>query len=200
MFDFFIALFGGLFMGKKVASDNRSVKQYERKAEDSKKMNEDFRVRVGASHELEQEIAARILSGTETDAIYTELEEDLQFILGDASLRRKFAIPTRPRHGGIGDYRDPAYWALQLLLAHKGKVSWNAYLYGFPIGGEAEKDRNIKICQRIEYNLQANGVDVRLVLKPGTKNDNLRWNPCGKNIIFEHQLYWEIDPEQARLW
>lgn len=199
MLDFFIALFGGLSLGKKIVSDNISKSISNKSTEYNNKLNERIKQRVEATNDLEQEIKERLLCGDYADEIYDELYDDLVFVFGSADLNRVFPLP-RFRYNSIGDLRSPTYWAYQLLLAHRGKVSWQAYMHGFPIGGMDMKDKNIKLCHWIEYNLQQNNTDIRLYMQPGIRDDNLKWNPCGKYIVLENNLICETNRERARLW
>lgn len=199
MFEFFLALFGGTYLGAKLLSERSAIKSFDEKCDKHRKIDEEYEQLLVAPYELREEVKKRILSGNNVNEIYEELKDDLMFVFGE-NYREKFFLPWFRVYGDIGDLRHSKYWAYHLLLSHKGKVDCFTYSHGFPIGGIEDKDKNIKICQRIEYNLQLNGINTRLVMRPGTADDERRWNPCGKDIIFEHKLYWEIDPEQCRLW
>lgn len=202
MFDFLIALFGGLYYGGKIASDRAFKQASDQRFRNYQALDAEIRRKVEATYEEERAIKERLLCGKYADEIYDELHDDLVFIFGDVDLRRKFYIPNKIRFGELGGVRSNTYWAFQLLLAHQGKISSVSYSCGFPLGGIDDTQERIKLCQRIEYNLQKHHSDLRLVLNVGVRDDERKYNPCAKNMILEHKFLFvhRVKDPRARLW
>ena len=155
--------------------------------------------RVRADSTLEKEIESYITNPDNIDSIYETLSENLKAIFGE-EYRTRFVISPHSSYIKTTFDISNEYWAKQLLLSKKGKVGSYEYASGYPLGRESEVELNLKICRQIEKNLQDARTGLRLVLKPGATSDPLRWNPCGKSLIFEHQLFWDEDISKARLW
>lgn len=203
MFDFFIALFGSLFYGKKIASENSKVKAFERNTKEQTELNNSIRAKIEASSELSQATKDRLLKGKCVNEIYNELKDDFKFVYGEnVDIEKELRLPSNYKLTEKSIFDSPNkkyYWAYNLLLSHQGKVDWRVYSYGFQLGGTNTLEIDIKFCQRIEQNLNGNNVGIKLYLKPqySTLSETYDWSPCAKTMVFEHQLF---EGNGKRLW
>lgn len=202
MFEFFIALFGGLFYSNKFMSEKSQRREADRQFNEHWKLNESIGQMIVASPELRKEVKDRLFKlrskTTEyIDAIYDELEDDFKSVFGeDVDIRKKLRLMTGANTNAdkvLYNAPNRIYcWAYLLLLSHKGKVDDAlAYSHGFQLGGKDTLDRDIRFCQRIEQNLNDNGVGVRLYFEPKYSPDTKTYNhdPCAQRLVFEHQVY-----------
>lgn len=192
MFEFLLALFGGISYAGKIYSDNAKVSAERLRTIKAIELNKIIGNNVKASYELQESIKGRILGGKSADKILEELHDDLRFVFGeDVDITKSFHLPI----GRVG--RDfiragsDAYWAYHLLLSHQGKVDDDTYDFGFCLGGTRTVEKDIRFCHRIEQNLNRNGAGLKLYLQPkySTYTKSYDWNPCAKYMVFEHQLY-----------
>lgn len=196
MFDLFIALFGGACIAQS------KLMRWSNKQEDAKSeaIKEELAAKLIAPYTLEQQIDDLVKNPRNTEKVMEELRDDLQEVLGD-NYRSMFTLAPRTKQQiecGAIDYR---YWAKQLLLAHKGKVSSLSF-YRFKLAGAQDVQISINFCKRIER-LLWNG-DPRLKLAFAYAFDTSgqpTWNPAGKEMCFVFHLLKEdqSDPRR-RLW
>jgi len=199
MLEFFIALFGGTYYANKFAKERSKNKAFEKKSSEHIEFNRMLGERVRASHNLEKEVEDIINNHDEIDAVYNMIADNLLCIFGE-NYRMDFIISPFNTFTRTTFDISNGYWAKQLILSKKGKAGNYEYTFGYPLGRESEVEVSLKICRQIEKNLQDARTGLRLVLKPGVTSDPSRWNPCGKSMIFEHQLFWDEDKNRARMW
>lgn len=174
MFEFFIALFGGLFYTNKYFNEKAKLKAFDFRQKEQLATLADIESKYSASLELEQWAKDFISSGDHYDEICTWFAEDFRYALG-RDWKEKLLIPTEflPM---TRIYRKQDYpwvmpsahvmWVYHLLLAKRGKIDHWAITSGFPIGGLSEKDMNVKFAECIEGQLMNAGVrGVRLALE-----------------------------------
>ena len=201
MFEFFIALFGGLCYAGKFMSEKSQYKEADRQFNERNKLNESIGKMAVASPELQKEVRDRLFkcrgkSKEHIEAIYDELRDDFEFAFGKpVDMSKVLWLSDTNMNQGEMLYKAPNRiycWAYELLLSHKGKVdNILAYSHGFQLGGKDTVERDIRFCQRIEQNLNANGVGVKLYFEP-TSNPYTQpsnQNPCAQQLVFEHQVY-----------
>ena len=176
MFEFFIALFGGLFYTSKLLSDKSKINDAERSFNEGVELDKVIRKEVETSADVVESIRRKVYKTTFAD-MKDELKDDLIFVYGE-----NYESVCK----GISNY-----WACNLLLSHIGKVDWDAFAYGFQLGGEKTVAEDIRFCQRIEQNLNNNGIGLKLYLKPkySTYTKSYDYNPCAKHMVFEHKLF-----------
>ena len=198
MFEFFLALFGGLFYGKKYSGAKTKLKAYDDRRNVWISTLEDIQSRYVASMELERGVKDLILKGNHFEDICNWLSEDFRYVFG-ANWKDKLSIPPRAPVLDPETYKNDAYsfsipanhitWVYHLLLAKKGKIDHKIPLNGYDIGGMADKDMTIKFAECIEGRLLKAGVhDVRLVLELDMMCGARRRLPtdvCGGNIKIE---------------
>lgn len=202
MFEFFIALFGGLFYSGKFMSEKSQCKEADKQFNERCKLNESIGKMVVASPELQKEVRDRLFkcrgkSQEHIEAIYDELRDDFEFAFGKpVNMSEVLWLSTVANmNQGKMLYKAPNRlycWAYKLLLSHKGKVDDTlAYSNGFQLGSKDTLERDIRFCQRIEQNLNANGVGVKLYFEPKYSPDTKTYNqdPCAQRLVFEHQVY-----------
>jgi len=194
MFEFFLALFGGLFYSGKLSSDKSKVEKQKKSATQRIEQDADIGKRIVVTNEAKESVINRLTCGDYTEDIYEELRENLEFVFETSDVKKSFLVPTvKIRPDAILRDTSNVYWAYHLLLSHIGKVDWITYSFGFQLGGEQTVNRDIRFCQRIEYNLsKCNGGydDLKLFLNPkySTYTNDYDWKPCAKTMVFEHQL------------
>lgn len=208
MFEFFIALFGGLFYGNKYSREKSKQKAFEDKQSARMSTLESVRSRYVASTELERWAKDLILNGRNFEDICNWFAEDFRYVLG-SDWKQKLRIPPNPMlHSGLSkndaySFCIPAnhiYWVYHLLLAKQGKIDHGVPSYGYSIGGINEKDMNIKFAECIEGQLLNAGVSgIRLALELDDIVYGRRRSPsevCGGHIKIETLSYFPTH----RLW
>lgn len=210
MFEIFIALFGGLYYSGKLISEKLQHMEAERQYNERQKLDESFDKMVAASPELKREVRDRLFkcygkSQEHIEAIYDELRDDFEFAFGKpVDMSKVLCLLTMNMNQGemLHEVPNRTYrWAYELLLSHKGKVDETlTYPFGFQLGGENTLERDIRFCQRIEHNLNVNGVGVKLYFEPRYDPYTKTYiqNPCGQRLVFEHQVYNKNN--SRRLW
>lgn len=183
--EFFISLFGIAYYVYFI-SINRTKK---REVQNILHKKSDFSYRFGeliiASRDLENEIETLIKNRDNGQYILNEIRDNLMEIYGD-DFNNNFNISPQCKRT---KYKiSNGYWAKQLLLSKLGKVGCYEYYSGYPVGIGDEIKINLKFCEQIEKNLKSHGINIGLFLQPGISGDISRWNPCGKNIVFENHL------------
>jgi len=195
MFEFFIALFGGLFYTGKILSDKSKINKAEHDFNERAELDKAIRKDVEASYEQCEAVKNKLLSGKFIDEVYKELEDDFKFVYGDDFDITKGLYLCKgqkmPSSMVTTECRNRKYyWAYNLLLSHQGKADWDAFAFGFILGGIQTVEDDIRFCQRIEQNLNDNGVGLKLYLNPkySTYTKSYDYSPCAKYMVFEHQL------------
>ena len=195
---FLVAFFSVVIYCVMLSRSRAQSRAFQRKSNQQIGINSVIGQRVKAEFDEEQQVESLIMS--DPDAAYNEISDNLEAVFG-ADYKMNFKIfPLRSLFKRKVFASSDTYWAKQLILSKRGKVGRAEYSSGYPIGSPSEKDRNLKFCKQIENNLLQSGTGLRLVLKPGLEDNGYRWDPCGKSMVFEHQLFWEIDKNKARLW
>lgn len=191
MFELFIALFGGVFFIAKYANDQAKSKESDLRIRSQQELRELLRRKYEASHELEESAKEHIRCGAHYDEICEEFAEDFRYVFG-SDWKSKLNIP----HGlfYMRNYRSKDYpwgmpsvhisWVYHLMLAKQGKIDWTIFGHGYPIGGVADKDMNIRFAECIENHLHAAGateISLGLELDGSHTADFL----CGGSIVIE---------------
>lgn len=201
--DFFIALFGGIYLLWQCASDKIKSNNSKLEYESYRKYSEDIAKIVVASGEEAYEAKQRLLGGKCVDEVYDELEEDFKFVYGqDCDIRKILPLPKNYSLVAcpFKNYTRNDFWAYSLLLAHQGKVYKSSYDFGYQLGGIDHYKNHIKFCQLIEKHLNEHNKNLKLYLEPkySTYTKSYNMNPMAQVVKFEHQIY-KYSPK-IRLW
>ena len=175
MFEFFIALFGGLFYGNKYSNEKAKLKAYDDRQNAWMSTLESIQSRYVASTELERWAKGFILKGDHFDDICNWFAEDFRYVFG-ANWKDKLRIPPKAPILDPKVYKNDAYsfsvpanhitWVYHLLLAKKGKIDHNIPFSGYGVGGIDDKNMTIKFAECIEGQLLNAGVrGIRLALE-----------------------------------
>ena len=134
MFEFFIALFGGLFYGNKYSNEKAKLKAYDDRQSAWMSTLESIQSRYVASAELERWAKDFILKGDHFEDICNWFAEDFRYVFG-ANWKDKLRIPPKAPVLDPKVYKNDAYsfsvpanhitWVYHLLLAKKGKIDHN---------------------------------------------------------------------------
>ncbi len=166
MFEFLIALFGGLFHGVRTSNAKSKIREYDERQASITSRRDTWRYQHAANAELMKWAKEYIQSGEHFDDICQTLSGDLYYVLGK-DWREKLDIPN----GSRVDYKSfvpvqHAYWIYHLLLANQGKIDSWFMSQGFTVSSLENKNRDIKFAQCIEGALLNAGVtDTRFVLE-----------------------------------
>lgn len=184
MFEFFVALFGGIYYASRISADKAIAKRSQ----------QSFEARW-AYHENRRAL-------WEAEVYDPALEEDLSYFIADRQNREEVwkevceAYLHMPLHG-----RDMIWCgsdaALDIMLAKRGKVCKqgaifeNNVLCSLPRGeGQCSKeewDRNFEFWLYIRDELRRNSVNARLIFKPGLfGEDNIAYD--ADNVKIFHYL------------
>lgn len=175
MFDFFIALFGGLYYGGKQIHEKSKLNTYEKSAAIQEACRSRLQAKICTSFQTEQDTKSYILNGEHFEKICSDFEDDFRFVFG-SGWRELLRIPPKEPVLNPQIYKKDAYsfyvpanhiyWVYRLILASKGKVDRGMLTSGYSIGGIKERGMCIKFAQRIEQRLLNAGVcDVHFVLE-----------------------------------
>jgi len=148
---------------------------FKRQTNEESKRVVHFNRKVEAPYELESEMIRRCQTSSMRDWVYNELHDDLVDVFGE-NYKEIFFLPSRTK-----EYRTASncgFWAVCLLLAHKGYVDGGSYILGYPIGGSKERDWNIAICKKIEW---------YLVKQFPEEGDNVRFfAEASREYVYDH--------------
>lgn len=207
MFEFFIALFGGLFYGIKYSNEKSKLKSYDEQRAIHEATYNYIQSSYVASYETEQWAKDFASSGEHYDEICSWFAEEFRYVLGK-DWNEKLRIPTKflPMsciYGKQYPWLMPSahiMWVYHLLLAKQGKIDHGVPGFGYPIGGINDKNTSIKFAECIERRLiQAGANDIRLVLELDTICGTRRRTPdevYGGNIKIESLCFYPTH----RLW
>lgn len=179
MFEFFIALFGGLYYGGKYSREQSRDLTAQKRIENHKKQRAQIEQCFAASYQEEQEAKNYILSGDNFKDICNKFADDFKYVFGNG-WTKVLRIPPRAPVLDPKVYRDDAfsfyipvnhiYWVYALELASRGKVDRWMLSSGYSIGGISDSDIHIKFTQRLEMYLRRYSPDVKLVLEQTHEN------------------------------
>lgn len=208
MFEFFIALFGGLFYGNKYSNEKAKLKAYDERRAAYEATYNDIQSRYVASCETERWAKDFVSSGEHYDEICSWFAEDFRYALGK-DWKEKLQLPTKflPMSCIYGKQSYPwsmpsahIMWTYHLLLAKQGKIDHCIPGFGYPIGGTNEKDMSIKFAECIEGQLLNAGVrGIRLALELDMMYGTTRRTSsdlCGGHIKIESLCHYPTH----RLW
>lgn len=207
MFEFFIALFGGLFYGGKYINETQALKNCDKQRELHALTYNDIQTRYVADLQTEHEVRDFISSGKHFEDLCNWFQDDFRYVFGD-TWRDKLQIP--PKHPVLNFKfykKDDLFslpnnhitWVYHLLLAKQGKIDHKVLSNGYPIGGVNEKDITVKFAECIERQLLNSGVQgIRLVLELDNLYGVQRTSSdlCGGNIKIESLCHFPT----YRLW
>lgn len=217
MFEFFIALFGGLYYGGKFAKEKSDMRAYDKRHKSWQAMRDEIERQCASTFEVEQWTQEFIASGEHYEEICEWFADDFEYALGsDWKARLRIPRPGVPMSALYEPHSTPfavpashAMWTYHLLLAKNGLIDrWNMTM-GFPVGGIGDTDMSIKFAERIERHLINAGVTgIRLALELRDIVPGKRLNPsklsdlCGGYIKIEslcnyptHRLWDAYTPE-----
>ncbi len=204
MFEFFIALFGGLFYGNKYSREKAKEKEYYNERISRESLYNDILARYGASSKLESD-TRELIKDTKRfkDVCFDLLSEDFFYAIGADWKERVFPSRIMLRPDDFKSYIPFYYisdWAYHLLLARSGKIDRMRLTNGYTIGGLDYKDIDIRFAECIEKHLINSGVQgVRLALELDDIVYGRRRSPsevCGGHIKIETLSYFPTH----RLW
>lgn len=189
MFEFFIALFGGIYYLSKYTNDKAKDKAYRVKFEEKMELQKNIRTRYEADEKLCRWAKRMILSGENYDKICEWFAEDLKYTFG-TDWKSKLVIPHEyPSFHSVDDFPTNIQyhitWVYHLVLAKHGKIDPSVIWNGFKLGYTDEDVHvNTRFAECVELQLLNAGVEnVRfaLELSPYTS-----WNEIkGGNIKIE---------------
>lgn len=174
MFNFFTALFGGLYYGRKYLKEKSKDNNANKRISDYNILRADIESRLSANYLEEKQTKEYILSGDNFEEICEKFSSDFEFVFGKL-WREALQIPPRPPVLDPKVYKKDAtsfyipnnhiYWVYAILLASQGKIDHRMLSNGYLIGGIEDSDIHIKFAQRIEKYLCIYNPSVTLVLE-----------------------------------
>lgn len=219
MFELFIALFGGIWLGSKLLKEKSDSRQVQMKYENERQKRNVFNAMYAYNGPT---LGAMFYDGRITaDEVYDVIGEDLREIYGD-DYKRKIPLPDVPGYRAAYarkekvplSYReayDPLEKAWHLYMSKKGKVEkqfgietdW--FFLGIRQMFYDEKpfeviDDNIKLFKKIEENLHKNGADITLVGMPGPHRSVFMNGNVETRIAVYECLSEEDKLKSKRLW
>lgn len=175
MFEFFIALFGGLFYGGKYSKEKSKLKDYEQRRMIYDSTYDSISSRYMASFETEHWAQDFVSSGKHYDELCDWFADDFEYVFGTNWKEILHIPPIHPAPKTFIEISNHGTWVYHLLLAKQGKIDHGVFGYGYPIGGVNEKDMTVKFAERIERQLLNAGVHgVRLALELDIKYGTTR--------------------------
>lgn len=96
------------------------------------------------NEEVEKQLERELKDRSNHERFYEELSDDLQYVFGD-NWRDMFDL-----NRAYVDVDYPPFWALQLLLAKQGLVSWKSVAFGYQTGDPKTFEYHKRFCERIE--------------------------------------------------
>ncbi len=167
MLDFFIALFGGMFLLGKYTNEKIQDKNATIRNNNYITRTNYIKTLYNANYDLEKEIKEYIFCGKHFEDICNSLATDLQYVFG-SEWKSKLNIPNGYRVNYSALYPSMhEYWIYHLLLAKKGKIdNWITY-DGYGIGYDINNAKtNVKFAECIEGRLLNAGCnDLKLALE-----------------------------------
>lgn len=196
MFEFFLALFGGIHYGRKIVADRSKAKIYESSYDEQRTRIEQrhtcWKIQV-ADRALEEDLGLFISDPRNYDAVWEEIRDAyLQMPIHRAYTTILIHEPMVAQYYGKGTYtkkerENIASYnrrrALDIMLARRGKVrycdasSWSNIDMLDRGDGQHSKivwDEIFELWIYIRNELHRNGVDARLIFKVGQCGDELR--------------------------
>lgn len=205
--EFFIALFGGIFLLSRFAfrkSKENEIARGDRSWEASRQpMTERLRATK------EDDAAVGEMKSWSSDDLYAFLENDLREIFGDGFRSvvpfdnqkcrdfRPYSSPFAWR-GKREVYTKEAYlsyWITQLLYAKRGKLRTLHDPLGLNVS-VGNPEISIRMCEAIQRNLRDNGADVHLEaeLVPGIADRSRKYLRSRVRARETQHRYWEGKP------
>lgn len=200
MFEFFIALFGGLFYLCKYCNEKFKEASFDERQMTYRAIRNSIESRYVLNDEAEREVKNFVSSGEHYDEICSLFAEEFRYVFGE-DWKEKLIIPKLlfPIKCTCSKKITPfplpmlpsvhSTWVYHLLLAKQGKIDHTVPGFGYPIGGIKDKDMCVKFAECIEKQLINAGVkDIRLVLELDNICCTIRRTPsdvCGGNIKIE---------------
>lgn len=173
MFNFFTALFGGLYYGGKYLKEKAKDNEANRRINNNKILRADIESKFSASLQEERQAKEYILSGDNFEMICEKFSNDFEFVFGsqwkdilDIPPKPTYRIPVAGRYTNhdISLPCNHIYWVYSLLLASQGKIDRWRLLQGLLVG-KANYNMSIKFAQCIEKHLRKYDSSIMLVLE-----------------------------------
>lgn len=168
MFEFFIALFGGLFYGNKFHQEKVELKEADRRIEKMRTQISVLQKKYGASFEFQNEVKRYISSGKHYDDICNLLQEDFRFALGE-HWKDIICLPKTEKEVDESDFLYPeshTFWVYHLLLTVRGKLHPTNITSGYSLGNIDCCKQNVRFMECIERRLRTRDIeDVKFVLE-----------------------------------
>lgn len=140
--EFLITVFLLIAIGYKLSKDKYIGDRVKKKYQDWQDA-EDRLKSEAVNDEVERRLERELRDRSNHERFYEELSDDLQYVFGD-NWREMFDL--NQAYVNV-DY--PQYWALQLLLAKQGLVSWKGIAFGYQTGGPRTFQYHQRYCERI---------------------------------------------------
>ena len=181
MFEFFLALFGGIYWGSKCINEKHQKRKYNYSKKQSRIIDES----ITATKEEEINLKNSLLSENRLELLQS-IAPELSEIYGDTWYRE---------FSDTSDFDTQYNWieypwgtAFNLLLAKKGlKPRMSGYYYDLSGGGDIT-ERKVKVCKLIEKNIQTLHPELRMIFIPGNKSfDDYTFY----EEIYMGELWWE---------
>lgn len=174
MFNFFTALFGGLFYGSKNIYEKSKINQYDISHQQIEQQKSRLKALIGTTFEHEKIVKDYILSGNHYEEICNRHKDDFKFVFGD-NWKEKLMIPPQPPVLDPKIYKAEAYsfyvpinhiyWVYRLMLANEGKVDHEILSFGYSNGGKDERTMCIRFAHCIEKRLNKTHPEIKLLLQ-----------------------------------
>lgn len=177
MFNFFIALLGGLYYGGKHTHEKSKLNKYNQSANKRQKEYERLRALLCTTPKREREVKDYISCGDNYEKICDDFQNDFEFIFG-SDWRKSFRLipydyTLSMRYSHLPGF-NYTQWVYRLILASKGYIDNLELNTGYDIGSikKAGSDMDTKFVQCIEQYLKRNGKNVSFVLQSGNNGDH----------------------------
>lgn len=208
--EFFIALFGGIFLLARFALRKSKESGIARGDRSWEEQRQPLAERLKATEEDDAAVSA--MKSWSSEDLYALLEDDLIWIFGDGF---RDAVPLdNPKCRDFRPYSSPyawrgkrevytreaylSYWITQLLYAKRGKFRTLHDTFGLNVS-VGNPEINIRMCEAIQRNLRENGTDVHLEveLEPGIADRSRKYLRGRVRAKETQHRYWEGRPLES---
>lgn len=182
MFEFFLALFGGIYYPYRVSKDKRLMKDFDNQVQRGRAKHD----AITATIKEEDNIKRMLLDYEKINDVLEEISWDLEYIFGP---EWKTILNNRCYDGGTTFGYEPWGYVFHILLAKKhckvGMLSCTRYTLD---GNEDITNRVIRACKTIEKYINIKHPECRLLFVPGVKDITV---PTYYSELNSGYLEWE---------